>query len=249
LRVNPVTIAPIEIPLDLSWIAPDGQVSPVVESPNVTVEPKELARVDGKALRCARTGDGIVRAQVGERSASARFKCLMAYALVQGRQPPLRVLLGSPPQPSNIFAILSGGAIASQVAIALTSDSPDVLAIDGDRLLPKKLGRATITATAPGPLENSWTFEVADLLGHWPVDKGFTPLSLELSPGNYEVVLACAASRRATVNWTHAPQCNYAGNEITHRVRCRLDVKSRVIVVPPPFEEAPDILELFKVPP
>ena len=249
LRVNPVTIAPLEITLDLSWISPDGHLSPVVEAPIVTVQPKQLASlVDGKGLRCARTGDGIVRVQIGERSASARFKCLMAYTLEHGRQLPLRVLLGSP-EPAGIWAIGNGGAVDSTVVVSLASDAPDVLAIDGSRLLPKKLGRATITATAPGPLERSWVFEVAERIGYWQVRPGFAPLSLELSPGNYEVALACTENRLLTVKWAGAPECNYAAKALTHRVPCRLGLKSRLIVVPPPIkDDYPDILELFRLP-
>jgi hypothetical protein len=43
LQVAPVTIAPMQTALGLSWIAPDGHRSPVVESWHITVQPAKLA--------------------------------------------------------------------------------------------------------------------------------------------------------------------------------------------------------------
>jgi hypothetical protein len=251
LQVAPVTIAPMQTALELSWIAPDGHRSPVVESWNITVQPAKLATVvGGKALRCERTGDGVVTAQVRGRSANARFKCLLAYTLGLGRERPLRVPLGSLPQDAGIFAIRNGGVVDEQVVVTVTSDSPEVLAVEANRLVPKKLGRARITGTALGPLENSWVFEVVRPVGYWRVLAGFVPLSLELGAGNYELTSTCTENKRLTARWLRAPQCNYDVVATTHRAPCRLDVPSRLLVTPARgSDSSPDALELVELPP
>jgi len=237
--------------LELSWFAPDGGVSPVVDPANVSVEPADLATVvEGKALRCKRTGDGIVRANVGSRSASGRFKCYLAYRLGQTRQWPFRIPLGSPPQESGIFALQNGGVIDQHVVVTVTSDSPDVLDVDSNRLVPKKLGRARITGSAPGPLEGSWEFEVVRPAGYWRIDKAFQPLSLELNPGSYEFSVAYTAEKPLAIEWTRAPQCNYEAKALTHRIPCRLQAPSKVRVRPTrPTDDDDDSLELVELPP
>jgi hypothetical protein len=80
------------------------------------------------------------------------------------------------------------------------------------------------------------------------VARGFAPLSLELSPGNYEGVLVGTRSRRLS-HQMDAPQYNNSPEELTHRVPSPLDALSRVMVVPPyANDDSGDILELFELP-
>jgi len=252
LDAFPVVVDGRAIPVVASWEASSGQRKAVVEPRNATVEPPELARIyNGKELRCARHGKGVVRIRVGDQVASAPLNCLLAPSLGQARSNrPLRLVLGSAPEPSGIHAVRSGGMVDDGVAVSVTSDAPEVLAVDGDLLVPRKLGRARITGTAEGPLEKTWTFEVVKRIGFWQVRKPFQPISVELEPGRYELTFESATEEVLTVKWTSLPQCDYSSKASSHVVNCPADRRTRMIAYPPRKERAVvDYLELLELPP
>ena len=230
---------------------PGEKVLPVVDRWQVEVTPPELATVyDNVTLRCRRTGEGSVRARVGQESASAHLECFLAYHLGQSPPPPARVRLGGPPEPTGFLVSGSGGLIFDDVPVTVTSDAPEVLSVDGNELVAKRLGHARVTGSAPGPLESSVDFEVYRLVAYWQV-VARSPISIELAPGRYELSLDTWPDKPLRVTWSNAPQCNYSDESAHHRVTCRLAVPSRAVIFPPvPVKDSlVDAIELVELEP
>jgi hypothetical protein len=240
------------IPLVVSWRTSSGQLRPVVEPQRVLVDPPDVLFVDkGQKLRCRKNGDGVVRVYVKEHVASAPVKCLLSYQLRQTRPSyPYRLVLGEPPEPSGIHAYGNGGVLDRSVAVTVTSMAPDVLAVDGDMLVPKRLGRALVTGTAQGLGESSSTFEVVNRIGYWQVREPFKPISVELAPGKYELSFYTTEDELLTVKWSHFPQCNYSAKATAPVVTCSPDRRTRMTAYPPRKEKGVvDYLELIELPP
>lgn len=235
------------IPIKLSWRTPDGNVLPVVDPWQIRVNPQGLAEVHGSAtLRCKRNGEGWVEVNVGSETARARLKCFLGYRLAQARPQPYRLRLGAPPEPTGFFATGSGGVVYKEIPVTVTSNAPEVLAVDGDKLVAKKIGRSRLTATAPGPLETSVEFEVFRFVAQWHIGTR-APIATELTPGQYELSLDCSRAKPLRVVWQDAPRCNYFATSTNHKVTCRLAAPSRLVISPPGSETEEPPLETIEL--
>ncbi|HXH29045.1 MAG TPA: hypothetical protein VNL37_08370, partial [Candidatus Polarisedimenticolia bacterium] len=135
----------------------------------------------------------------------------------------LRLILGAKPAALHARALTEGGTPMPDVPVALSSSSPGVVRVEGDRLVPVGVGRAILKASLDG-ISAVTPVEVVDSIAAQPIALADgQKRSWTLPPGLYHVAIDIAASagvaQGVTLAWQGA-RCDDQPERQAHRVTC-----------------------------
>lgn len=200
----------------------------------LSVEPPDLATVsrDG-ALRCQRSGDGKVNAQIGPVTGSRPLRCRLVARIEASELG--RLIMDTGPVDPKLRVLDRAGRELSDVPLALSSSANSVVQARGATLLPLKVGTATVRARA-GNVVKELKVEVARRLTPeaLPIDDN-RRIHFSLEPGKYELVVRLPSPHELNVEWRGAPYCNSRSTGTEHTSTCTLQGKGGVVFDNPGF--------------
>ncbi len=197
--------------------------------------PPEVLEVssDG-SLRCLGTGDATVVVSGGGLSRTLALKCRIPSMIDMPGD--LRLVLGKGPVALQARALGEGGVPLKDVAVPYTSSDPSIVAVEGSRVKPVAVGRATLRAVLD-PIVAVTRVEVIDTV----VSERLTladgsARSFNLTPGTYHVTIDVKASMKVrqgvAVSWSGAP-CPAELEQTTHDLTCHTEVPATLTVTNP----------------
>jgi hypothetical protein len=199
-----------------------------------SIHPQDLATIDNHGtLNCQRNGDGEVSLTLGPNKRSVSLKCRLVTRIDASDVG--RVELTAGLIKPKIRVLGKRGEDLDSVQLLLSSKNTEVLIPQGQELLPKNVGTATILARAG---QVSQTFKV-------DVIRKVTPEALpleqnhkiyfSLEPAKYELRVELPEPKRLSAEWRAAPYCNYAATAKEHVSVCILRAKGGVVFDSPPY--------------
>lgn len=197
--------------------------------------PPEVLEVssDG-SLRCLVTGDATVVVSGGGLSRTLALKCRIPSMIDMPAE--VRLDLRKGPVAVQARALGEGGVPLNDVTVPVTSSDPAIVAVEGSRLKPVAVGRATLRA-ALDPIIGVTRVEVIDtvVFERLTIADGGAR-SFNLTPGTYHVVIDFKASLRVrqgvAVSWSDAP-CPAQLEQTTHDLTCHTEVPTTLTITNP----------------
>ena len=212
----------------------EGANSTSEDEYNYSIQPQDLATINSHGtLNCQRSGDGQVSLTLGPNKRSVALKCRLVARIDASDVG--RVELTAGLVKPKVRVLGKRDEELDSVQLLLSSKNTEVLIPQGQDLLPKNVGTATILARAG---QVSHTFKV-------DVIRKVTPEALpleqnhkiyfSLEPAKYELRVELPESKRLTAEWRAAPYCNYAATSKEHVSVCILRAKGGVVFDSPSY--------------
>jgi hypothetical protein len=209
------------LPVKATPVNKDGKP---VSGPSLTyaVAPGDLleASLSG-SIRCLKTGDGKLVVTGGGISSEVPVKCRIPTLIELPES--LRLTLGAKPSALHARALTEGGTPMPDVPVVISSSAPNVVRVEGDRVIPVAVGRASLKASVDGivavaPVEvvesiASGTLTLADgQKRSWTLRPGLYSVSIDVAPPR-------DVAQGVTLVWQGA-RCDDRPEGRTHQLTC-----------------------------
>lgn len=199
-----------------------------------SVQPADLASVDNRGtLLCRRCGDGMVALTLGTNTRSVPLKCRLVARIDASDVG--RVELTAGLIKPKIRVLGKHDEELDSVPLLLSSRNTEVLVPQGNQLLPKNVGTATLLARA-GQATQTFTVDVIRRVTPeaLPLEQNHK-IYFSLEPGKYELRVILPEAKRLTAEWRSAPYCNTAATSKEHVSVCVLRAKGGVVFDSPSY--------------
>lgn len=218
-----------------------------------SVAPEGLAKVNSQGtLTCMRSGDGSVQLTLGPNTRSAPLKCRLVEKVDASDVGRVELMAG--PFKPRIRILGKGGQELDGVELLLSSRNTGVLFPQGDKLVPKMVGTATVIARA-GLVTQEFKVDVVRKVTPeaLPLEQN-RKIFYSLETGKYELQVKLPTPKRLVAAWREAPYCNYDKDSNEHVSTCVLRTKGGVVFDNPAYlnsgaaEISTDGVSIFEVP-